>query len=319
MHAAVDSLPEREREVIELAYFSGLSQSEVAERLSLPLGTVKTRTRSGLARLAERLAMNGWCHERGAIHQRDRGPAARGGCASDAACDHLQRIARAEALGPTADVVDIRSAVAAQQPGWPADAGRRRPHRLGRSRAGDRRRRQRFPRRPLHEPESAARRVGSAVVDIGSLHRGPVRDVQMHVNGLRPAPKGGYYELWMRMGRATRLGWSPSTLRGTAAWWRTPRSPRTCRGRSAGSRSSALRQPHDRADPRLAAKPVTSAWGHYTRKGVARGTTVPPYRGAVYPSPKEMYMKNRLTRSAYLLALLAAFVWHRGQVTSSVT
>lgn len=56
VHAAVDSLPEREREVIELAYFSGLSQSEVAERLSLPLGTVKTRTRSGLARLAERLA-----------------------------------------------------------------------------------------------------------------------------------------------------------------------------------------------------------------------------------------------------------------------
>ncbi len=56
VHAAVDALPEREREVIELAYFGGLSQSEVAERLSLPLGTVKTRTRSGLARLASRLA-----------------------------------------------------------------------------------------------------------------------------------------------------------------------------------------------------------------------------------------------------------------------
>ena len=56
VHSAVDALPEREREVIELAYFSGLSQSEVAERLSLPLGTVKTRTRSGLAHLAERLA-----------------------------------------------------------------------------------------------------------------------------------------------------------------------------------------------------------------------------------------------------------------------
>jgi RNA polymerase sigma-70 factor, ECF subfamily len=59
VHAAVDSLPEREREVIELAYWSGLSQSEVAERLGLPLGTVKTRTRSGLARMAERLAAEG--------------------------------------------------------------------------------------------------------------------------------------------------------------------------------------------------------------------------------------------------------------------
>jgi RNA polymerase sigma-70 factor (ECF subfamily) len=56
VHAAVDALPHREREVIELAYYQGLSQSEVAERLSLPLGTVKTRTRSGLSRLAERLA-----------------------------------------------------------------------------------------------------------------------------------------------------------------------------------------------------------------------------------------------------------------------
>jgi hypothetical protein len=39
-----------------------------------------------------------------------------------------------------------------------------------------------------------------------------------------------------------------------------------------------------------------------------REPPVPHMRGAVYPSPKEMYMKNRLTRSAYLLALLAAFV-----------
>jgi RNA polymerase sigma-70 factor (ECF subfamily) len=56
VHAAVDALPARERDVIELAYFKGLSQSEVADRLSVPLGTVKTRTRSGLARLAERLS-----------------------------------------------------------------------------------------------------------------------------------------------------------------------------------------------------------------------------------------------------------------------
>jgi RNA polymerase sigma-70 factor (ECF subfamily) len=56
LHAAVDSLPDREREVIAMAYFDGLSQSEVAERLDIPLGTVKTRTRSGLSRLAERLS-----------------------------------------------------------------------------------------------------------------------------------------------------------------------------------------------------------------------------------------------------------------------
>jgi RNA polymerase sigma-70 factor (ECF subfamily) len=52
VHCALEELQPREREVIELAYWSGMSQSEVAEYLGLPLGTVKTRTRSGLARLA---------------------------------------------------------------------------------------------------------------------------------------------------------------------------------------------------------------------------------------------------------------------------
>ena len=52
VHAAVDALPAREREVIELAYYGGLSQSEVADRLDIPLGTVKTRTRTALQRLA---------------------------------------------------------------------------------------------------------------------------------------------------------------------------------------------------------------------------------------------------------------------------
>jgi RNA polymerase sigma factor (sigma-70 family) len=52
VHAALEKLPERERLVIELAYWSGLSQAEIASYLDVPLGTVKTRTRAGLARLA---------------------------------------------------------------------------------------------------------------------------------------------------------------------------------------------------------------------------------------------------------------------------
>jgi RNA polymerase sigma-70 factor (ECF subfamily) len=55
VHRALEDLPEREREVLALAYWSGLSQSEVAEFLGIPLGTVKTRTRAALARLAETL------------------------------------------------------------------------------------------------------------------------------------------------------------------------------------------------------------------------------------------------------------------------
>jgi RNA polymerase sigma-70 factor (ECF subfamily) len=52
VHRAVDTLPPDERMLIELAYWKGLSQSEIADRLGIPLGTVKTRTRRTLARLA---------------------------------------------------------------------------------------------------------------------------------------------------------------------------------------------------------------------------------------------------------------------------
>ena len=55
VHSAVAELPEQERTLLELAYWSGLSQSEIAEYLDVPLGTVKTRTRSALARLADAL------------------------------------------------------------------------------------------------------------------------------------------------------------------------------------------------------------------------------------------------------------------------
>lgn len=53
--AALQSLAPNERTVIELAYAGGLSQSEVAERLGWPIGTVKTRTRRALHLLHDRL------------------------------------------------------------------------------------------------------------------------------------------------------------------------------------------------------------------------------------------------------------------------
>ena len=52
VHRAIGELSENERVVIELAYWRGLSQSEISEALSVPLGTVKTRTRNALGRLA---------------------------------------------------------------------------------------------------------------------------------------------------------------------------------------------------------------------------------------------------------------------------
>jgi hypothetical protein len=119
---------------------------------------------------------------------------------------HLHEIARAEALGPP-DVVDIRTVV--------------RPS----SRVG----RLVLAAAVLTASAAAALVIGvggngfhvdrsvnlqgagrvasaSAVVDIGSSGGGPVRDVQVHVNGLPPAPRGGYYELWMQDGSSEPTG-----------------------------------------------------------------------------------------------------------------
>ena len=53
VHRALEDLSPNERTVIELAYWSGMSQSEIAEYLGIPLGTVKTRTRAALGHLAD--------------------------------------------------------------------------------------------------------------------------------------------------------------------------------------------------------------------------------------------------------------------------
>jgi RNA polymerase sigma-70 factor (ECF subfamily) len=54
---AMEALDERQREVIELAYFGDLSQREISERTGLALGTVKSRTASAFRKLRAELAL----------------------------------------------------------------------------------------------------------------------------------------------------------------------------------------------------------------------------------------------------------------------
>ena len=56
VQAALLRLPDQQREALELAYYGGFSQSELAERLGQPVGTIKSRMFAGLARLRELLA-----------------------------------------------------------------------------------------------------------------------------------------------------------------------------------------------------------------------------------------------------------------------
>ena len=59
LQSALTGLTPDERQAIEIAYFSELTYAEVAERLGEPLGTIKTRVRSGLAKLRQALAGRG--------------------------------------------------------------------------------------------------------------------------------------------------------------------------------------------------------------------------------------------------------------------
>jgi RNA polymerase sigma-70 factor (ECF subfamily) len=55
VRGALAAIPEEQRRALLLAYFEGLSQTEIAARLGQPLGTVKTRMRSGMMKLRELL------------------------------------------------------------------------------------------------------------------------------------------------------------------------------------------------------------------------------------------------------------------------
>jgi RNA polymerase sigma-70 factor (ECF subfamily) len=55
VRAALEGLPAEQRQVIELMYFDGLTQSTIATKLDLPLGTVKSRTLLGMRRLRSAL------------------------------------------------------------------------------------------------------------------------------------------------------------------------------------------------------------------------------------------------------------------------
>ncbi len=67
VRAAIEALPEDQRVAVELAYYDGLTQTEIAARISTPLGTVKTRVRTALQTL--RAAVAGQALQPGTSHE----------------------------------------------------------------------------------------------------------------------------------------------------------------------------------------------------------------------------------------------------------
>ncbi|MCU0571307.1 MAG: sigma-70 family RNA polymerase sigma factor [Oculatellaceae cyanobacterium Prado106] len=55
LREALSDLSDSEQEILKIAYFEGMSQTEIAKRLNLPLGTVKSRSRQALSKLRQRL------------------------------------------------------------------------------------------------------------------------------------------------------------------------------------------------------------------------------------------------------------------------
>lgn len=58
VRSALQKLPEKEREVLVVSYYKGLSQSQIAEKMDIPLGTVKYRMRQGMIKLRDYIAFD---------------------------------------------------------------------------------------------------------------------------------------------------------------------------------------------------------------------------------------------------------------------
>jgi len=56
VHAALETLPPEQKQVLDMAYFAGMTQAQIAEELGIPIGTVKTRTLAAMKKLRRALS-----------------------------------------------------------------------------------------------------------------------------------------------------------------------------------------------------------------------------------------------------------------------